>query len=349
YGQRPQGGGYGGGGGYGQRPSGPPGGGYGQRPQGVGYGGGGGYGQRPSGSPGGGYGQRPQGGGAYGMRPGGRPGFGAPPRAGGGFGGRPAGGPPRRGPMGGRAGSPPRQPLIPREALMEIERRYKAALPLPNPDIHLVMSEALGIEDRKVFFGINLVRQKLRLPKLDYPKRKLAVTPDQIMAVQSLYEPYLPLPPIGIHKIIAKQLHMDEWRVHVAIGLIRKSRNMGRWNEERDDLPAQMKADLDALKQKQLTETPAGVLVEPPLEAPVLEDRDLELKEAAPSKGTKSKTKKVSPPETVPSSEGLAGLDAPLSSDAVASSLTSLPLAEQADVPVEEVKIRRRRKAASPS
>ena len=92
---------------------------------------------------------------------------------------------------------------------------------MPNPDAHETIGTHLGIEPRKVFFGINLVRQKMMLPKLPFPKRKLAISPDQLMAIRSLYEPLLPLPPIGCHKIIAVQLKMDEWRVHVGIGLIR--------------------------------------------------------------------------------------------------------------------------------
>ncbi|MDX2086110.1 MAG: hypothetical protein SFZ03_12070 [Candidatus Melainabacteria bacterium] len=125
-----------------------------------------------------------------------------------------------------------------------IEKQYRDALPLPNPDIHELIGEALDIPPSKVFFGINLVRQKMKLPKLDYPKRKLAVTPDQMMAIQALYEPYLPVPPIGIHKILAKQLRMDEWRVHVAIGLIRKSMQLPRWNEDREDLPDAMREQI---------------------------------------------------------------------------------------------------------
>lgn len=262
-GYAPQGGGYGGG--YNQ----PPGGGYGPprpynqqqgygpRPQ-PGYGGGGyghqqqGYGPRPQqgppgGRPGPGYGPRPGG-------PGGRPPGNFGPRPGG-PGGRPPGnfGPPRYGgpgrpPMGGRPGGrPPMQRggpkklLVTKEQLIQIEQLYKQVLPLPNPDAHEVIGEQINLAPSKVFFGINLVREKMRLPKLEYPKRKLAVTPEQLMAIETLYEPYLPLPPIGIHKIIAKQLRMDEWRVHVAIGLIRKNRNLARWNEDRDDLPAEMK------------------------------------------------------------------------------------------------------------
>jgi hypothetical protein len=130
---------------------------------------------------------------------------------------------------------------VTKEQLVDIERIYKSALPLPNPDIHEVIGEQINLAPSKVFFGINLVREKMRLPKLEYPKRKLAVTPEQLMAIETLYEPYLPLPPLGIHKIISKQLRMDEWRVHVAIGLIRKNRNLNRWNEDRDDLPPEMK------------------------------------------------------------------------------------------------------------
>lgn len=131
----------------------------------------------------------------------------------------------------------PKQLLISKEQLEQIEILYKSTLPLPNPDIHEVIGEKIGLEPRKVFFGINLVRQKLMLPKLPFPKRKLAITPDQLFAIKNLYEPLLPLPPIGCHKIIAAQLKMDEWRVHVGIGLIRSQLGLERWNAERADAP----------------------------------------------------------------------------------------------------------------
>lgn len=131
----------------------------------------------------------------------------------------------------------PKQLLVSREQLEQIEKLYKAMLPLPNPDCHEVIAQQIGLEPRKVFFGINLIRQKMMLPKLPFPKRKLAISPDQLFAIQNLYEPLLPLPPIGCHKIIAAQLKMDEWRVHVGIGLIRSQMGLGRWNENRTDLP----------------------------------------------------------------------------------------------------------------
>ena len=81
----------------------------------------------------------------------------------------------------------------------------------------------------------------MMLPKLPYPKRKLAITPDQLNAIKMLYEPLLPLPPIGCHKIIASQLKMDEWRVHVGIGLVRKQMGLDRWNQERADAPEEFK------------------------------------------------------------------------------------------------------------
>lgn len=146
-------------------------------------------------------------------------------------------------PMGGARPKPQRQKqlLVSKEQIEQIEILYKKALPLPNPDVHEIIGQAIGLEPRKVFFGINLVRQKLMLPKLPFPKRKLAVSPDQLFAIKNLYEPLLPLPPIGCHKIIAAQLRMDEWRVHVGIGLIRKQMGLDRWNQEREDAPAEYK------------------------------------------------------------------------------------------------------------
>ena len=135
----------------------------------------------------------------------------------------------------------PKQLLVSKEQLEQIEKLYKAMLPLPNPDAHEVIAEKIGLEPRKVFFGINLVRQKLMLPKLPFPKRKLAISPDQLFAIKNLYEPLLPLPPIGCHKIIAAQLKMDEWRVHVGIGLIRSQMGLERWNQDRDDAPEEFK------------------------------------------------------------------------------------------------------------
>ncbi len=135
----------------------------------------------------------------------------------------------------------PKQLLVSKEQLEQIELLYKLMLPLPNPDAHEVIGEKIGLEPRKVFFGINLVRQKMMLPKLPYPKRKLAITPDQLNAIKMLYEPLLPLPPIGCHKIIASQLKMDEWRVHVGIGLVRAQMGLERWNQDRPDAPEEFK------------------------------------------------------------------------------------------------------------
>jgi hypothetical protein len=86
------------------------------------------------------------------------------------------------------------------------------------------------------------------LPKLPFPKRKLAISPDQLFAIKNLYEPLLPLPPIGCHKIIAAQLKMDEWRVHVGIGLVRSQMGLQRWNQEREDAPEEFKQQAAAEK-----------------------------------------------------------------------------------------------------
>lgn len=178
----------------------------------------------------------------------------------------------------------PKQLLVSREQLEQIELLYKLMLPLPNPDAHEVIGEKIGLEPRKVFFGINLVRQKMMLPKLPFPKRKLAISQDQLNAIKMLYEPLLPLPPIGCHKIIAAQLKMDEWRVHVGIGLVRAQMGLERWNQEREDAPEEFKQQAKEKKAaKKATKTPVEDVqevkteakteeVNPVVEEPVVEE-----------------------------------------------------------------------------
>ena len=161
-----------------------------------------------------------------------------------------------------RPQKPAKPLLISKEQLEQIELLYKLMLPLPNPDAHEVIGAKLEIEPQKVFFGINLVRQKMMLPKLPFPKRKLAISPDQLLAIKSLYEPLLPLPPIGCHKIIAAQLKMDEWRVHVGIKLVRAQMGLDRWNEDRADKPADYMVAKHAPKTEEVAPAEAEAVAE---------------------------------------------------------------------------------------
>ena len=189
----------------------------------------------------------------------------------------------------------PRPLLVSKEQLEQIELLYKAMLPLPNPDAHEVIGAKIGIEPQKVFFGINLVRQKMMLPKLPFPKRKLAISPDQMMAIKALYEPLLPLPPIGCHKIIAAQLKMDEWRVHVGIKLIRAQMGLDRWNEERTDKPADyMVAKHPQKAERKAAEKAAKEASEASIEPEVKSNEEPpqdKVEEEKPKRGRKPKKK----------------------------------------------------------
>lgn len=189
----------------------------------------------------------------------------------------------------------PKQLLVSKDQLAQIELLYKMMMPLPNPDAHEVIAEKIGLEPRKVFFGINLIRQKMMLPKLPFPKRKLAISPDQLFAIKNLYSLLLPLPPIGCHKIIAAQLKMDEWRVHVGIGLIRAQMGLPRWNEERTDVPEVLieKTRLsNEAKAKKEADKAAKTLETKPAEevAPVAVETPVEEVKEKPKRGRKPKT-----------------------------------------------------------
>lgn len=185
--------------------------------------------------------------------------------------------------------------LVNKEQLAQIEVLYKRLLPLPNPDAHESIGLEIGLEPRKVFFGINLIRQKMFLPKLPYPKRKFAVSADQLTAIKNLYEPLLPLPPIGCHKIIASQLKMDEWRVHVGIGLVRKQMGLDRWNEDRADAPEQIIRPRKGLSEKDKVladdERLTGIA---PAETKVITEEPAPVEEAQ-EKPKKTRKKKTEP------------------------------------------------------
>ena len=142
----------------------------------------------------------------------------------------------------------------------------------------------------------------MMLPKLPFPKRKLAITPDQLNAIKMLYEPLLPLPPIGCHKIIAAQLKMDEWRVHVGIGLVRAQMGLERWNQDRPDAPEEFKnqkaeeksekAEKPKSTRKKKTETP----VEEVAEAPATEEA-VEVEEAPKKRRGRPKKVEAEPSE----------------------------------------------------
>ena len=95
-----------------------------------------------------------------------------------------------------------------------------------------------------------------------------------------LYEPLLPLPPIGCHKIIAAQLKMDEWRVHVGIKLVRAQLGLDRWNEDRADKPADYMVAKHPKAEVKAEEAPAA---EQPEAAEVSEEK--------PKRGRKPKKK----------------------------------------------------------
>lgn len=182
--------------------------------------------------------------------------------------------------------------LVSKEQLDQIELLYKAMLPLPNPDAHEVIGAKIELEPRKVFFGINLIRQKLLLPKLPFPKRKLAISPDQMFAIQNLYEPLLPLPPIGCHKILAAQLKMDEWRVHVGIGLVRAKMGLDRWNQEREDAPEEFKKQkAEEDKKAKKVKEPKAEKAEKPAKAPKAAKAEKPAKEEKEKKPRKTKAK----------------------------------------------------------
>jgi hypothetical protein len=54
---------------------------------------------------------------------------------------------------------------------------------------------------------------------------------EELDAIKALYEPYLPLPPIGVHKIIAQQLSIKSGVAYQAIKAVRQELGLPQYND----------------------------------------------------------------------------------------------------------------------
>ena len=71
---------------------------------------------------------------------------------------------------------------------------------------------------------------------------------------------------------------MDEWRVHVGIGLVRKQLNLPRWNPDRDDAPEEFKNQAQVASEEAKAEVQQDVVeeevkIEESPETPVVEEK----------------------------------------------------------------------------
>jgi len=127
---------------------------------------------------------------------------------------------------------PPPAPFKPtEEQIAQIEARYKElAVPTEFDGIRTQISKELNIPKTAVKKIVKEYREKLEIPSW-WDLQTYKGDEEEKAKIKAIYEPYLPLPPVGIHKKIAEDLSLQPGDVYQAIKAIRLDMNLPQYND----------------------------------------------------------------------------------------------------------------------
>src|SRR5207302_3389953 len=127
---------------------------------------------------------------------------------------------------------PPPEPFKPtEEQIAQVEARYKElAVPAEYDGIRTQISKELSIPKTAVKKIIKDFREREQIPSW-WELQPYKGTSEELEKIKAIYEPFLPLPPVGVHKQIAEQLSLKPADVYQAIKVIRQELNLPQYND----------------------------------------------------------------------------------------------------------------------
>jgi hypothetical protein len=137
---------------------------------------------------------------------------------------------------------PPTPPFEPTpEQVAAVERRYlELANPTEYDGIRTQIAQELNIPKTAVKKIVQAVRTQLHMPSW-WDIQGYHGTPEDLERIRQLYTPYLPVPPIGVHRLLAKELELHPGMIYQAIKTIRAEMDLPQYNPpelHEDELPA---------------------------------------------------------------------------------------------------------------
>ena len=127
---------------------------------------------------------------------------------------------------------PPPTPFVPTpEQVAQIEARYQElATPQEFDGIRTQISKELSIPKKAVKKVIQEFRERNQIPSW-WEVQTYKGDSEELEKIKAAYEPYLPVPAIGIHKKIAEELGLKPGEVYQAIKAIRLEMNLPQFND----------------------------------------------------------------------------------------------------------------------
>jgi hypothetical protein len=127
---------------------------------------------------------------------------------------------------------PPPEPFKPTaEQVTQVETRY---LELANPTefdgIRTQIARELSVPKKAVKKIIKELRDRQSIPSW-WEIQTYKGSSEELDKIKAAYEPLLPVPPVGVHKIIAEQLSLKPGTIYQAIKAIRLEMNLPQYND----------------------------------------------------------------------------------------------------------------------
>jgi hypothetical protein len=117
------------------------------------------------------------------------------------------------------------------EQVTQIEMRYaELAVPQEFDGIRTQIAKELGIPKKAVKKVVQEYRTRNNIPSW-WETQSYKGDSEELAKIKAAYEPYLPVPPVGIHKKIAEELSLKPGGVYQAVKAIRLEMNLPQFND----------------------------------------------------------------------------------------------------------------------
>jgi hypothetical protein len=117
------------------------------------------------------------------------------------------------------------------EQIAQVEARYlELAVPTEFDGIRTQIAQEIAIPKKAVKKIVKDLRERQSIPSW-WELQTYKGSSEELEKIKAAYVPYLPLPPIGVHKTIAEELTLNPGEVYQAIKAIRLEMNLPQYND----------------------------------------------------------------------------------------------------------------------
>jgi hypothetical protein len=141
---------------------------------------------------------------------------------------------------------PPPEPFNPtQEQISQVENRYKElAIPAEFDGIRSQIAHELSIPKKAVKQIVKTLRERDHIPSW-WETQTYKGDNEEKEKIKFAYQPYLPIPPVGVHRQIADELDLKPGIVYQAVKTIRQELSLPQYND-----PTLHSIEFEELKRK---------------------------------------------------------------------------------------------------